>query len=357
MDWYTDKEIEGIYLVMSITFEIQNDTKSLEGEWNELLKRINNSEIFFTYEWANCYIKYYIEDRDTEICIVTGRENEKLVCIFPFSYTNKTINFLTSETTDYNSYYVDCSYNIYQITEKAITYLINQREVNKICLTNMPASEEVYILETILRTLGYTSFLEESIICPYFTYKNDCKKIVKKQIKDIERREKRLQEIATLEFDTCNELTDKDWKFISINREKKYGTNALNKPNSKAFYKELANEMKDRFVIDKLLIDGESAAVHMGFITRNKVYYYIPVYDFKYSKYGVGMILLKHLIEDNSEKIFDFLKGDEMYKFNWCSHASMNFHLLAYKKDSSGFIPTTVMKLKNNRVVRSILGR
>ena len=111
--------------------------------------------------------------------------------------------------------------------------------------------------------------------------------------------------------------------------------------------------------IRELYVDGNLVVVHLGFCDENKVYYYIPTYDSTYSKFDVGLSLLYRLIEREFDcREFDFLKGNEEYKFYFSDEAGMNFTLLAFKKGTCYTIMQRTMNaLKNNHFVRKMMGR
>ncbi|MBF0454246.1 MAG: GNAT family N-acetyltransferase [Magnetococcales bacterium] len=61
---------------------------------------------------------------------------------------------------------------------------------------------------------------------------------------------------------------------------------------------------------------------HIGFIFKQRFYWYLPVYDFNFAKLSPGRVHLVKVMEAfmaNGGKIFDFLVGDEPYKKGWTS--------------------------------------
>lgn len=343
-------------------FEIVQTTEGLselKDKWNLLINRIRDEQIFYKYEWANCFIEIFDSTLKNKLFVVVGYDKEKLILLCPFILDGGSIKFITYETTDYNMIYVDEAYNSYTLLDKTIKYILSKNQIKKICLTNFRQSPELYNLLLILRKNNYSTFLQESVVTPYlYSSENNEQKFVKKQLSDIKRRSKRLEEQYKVEYISTNIISDYDFEFIAIHREKKYGKNLFSKNNVKQFYTELGNAIPENIIVNKLFLDGNLAALHLGFQDNKKFYYYVPVYDSKYSKEGIGLCLLYHTIEENKKKkIFDFLKGDEPYKFYWCDECSMNFHLLAYKSGKSGFLATLLVKIKDLRIIRKIIGR
>jgi CelD/BcsL family acetyltransferase involved in cellulose biosynthesis len=64
-------------------------------------------------------------------------------------------------------------------------------------------------------------------------------------------------------------------------------------------------------------------AVHLGSHTDRRFTWWIPAYDAKHSKYSPGRLLLEHLMHQSQAQgdlEFDFLIGDESYKFMFATH-------------------------------------
>jgi CelD/BcsL family acetyltransferase involved in cellulose biosynthesis len=69
-----------------------------------------------------------------------------------------------------------------------------------------------------------------------------------------------------------------------------------------------------------LEIDGEVAASYLNFDYNNKIWVYNSGYDRKFNDLSAGWVLLGYLIEwasNNGRTEFDFMRGDEDYKFKF----------------------------------------
>ncbi len=171
------------------------------------------------------------------------------------------------------------------------------------------------------------------------------------------RREKRLNEGHDVKLSLDGPFDDVTYSFISDQKKRAFGDGFLGEESTKAFFHSLTVKLGDRLVFSHLKVDGKLAAAHMGFKAFGKYYYYIPAYDKEMSKMGVGAILLWHLIEGRSkELVFDFLRGDEDYKYDWSDDIRSNFNLYAYRKDCSRF---AILKerIKASKKIRELLGR
>lgn len=332
----------------------------LEDDWENLLTRIENPQVFYKFQWAKNYLEYYTPEWKKLLCIVAGYENEKLYVLFPFVLEKGVIQFITSETTDYNMVYIDNSINRFSAIKKGVVYLIENKKINRFHLNGFFASSELYLLEEILREYNFSAFIEEATIAPTIKVnENVHEKFNKERMRGIYRKGRKSEREHDFEIKYSNELREDVLSFIVKHKTYKYNDSALKDEDTVVFYRCLCKSLPNETYIAELYLDGKLVAAHLGFRDENKTYYYIPTYDEKYVKEGVGMVLLNKLIEkDVEKKEFDFLKGNEEYKFYFSDDAYMIFNLLAFKKDRTYTIMQKAMlALKNNHFVRKIMGR
>jgi CelD/BcsL family acetyltransferase involved in cellulose biosynthesis len=66
--------------------------------------------------------------------------------------------------------------------------------------------------------------------------------------------------------------------------------------------------------------NGAPISWHMGFLYKGRFYYYKPAYDVQLAAYSPGKVHLMKLIEQSLRQgatVFDFLRGEEAYKYDW----------------------------------------
>jgi CelD/BcsL family acetyltransferase involved in cellulose biosynthesis len=66
-----------------------------------------------------------------------------------------------------------------------------------------------------------------------------------------------------------------------------------------------------------LCCDEDIVAVHLGFVYRNVLHYYMPSYDPNWGQYSPGSLLIVYLIKwciENGISVLDFMRGDDLYK-------------------------------------------
>jgi CelD/BcsL family acetyltransferase involved in cellulose biosynthesis len=65
---------------------------------------------------------------------------------------------------------------------------------------------------------------------------------------------------------------------------------------------------------------GQPISWHLGFLHRACLYWYVPVYDAAWERFSPGQIHLAALVEEAVKRgcrTFDFLRGEERYKYEW----------------------------------------
>ena len=145
----------------------------------------------------------------------------------------------------------------------------------------------------------------------------------KKQRHEVRRKLRRFWEADNVDYrcveanQEVGDLTDTFLKLFSLSREEKAGF--MTEPMA-SFFRALAKTMAGigllRFGIVE--VDRIPVAMIMGFDYQGTMYLYNSAYDPRYNSLSVGLIgkvlCLKESIQENKQR-FDFLKGDETYKY------------------------------------------
>ena len=92
-------------------------------------------------------------------------------------------------------------------------------------------------------------------------------------------------------------------------------------------------------------VDGKLVSAKYGCIFNRKMYFITSGRDIGYSKYSVGQLHMTHVIKNAVSRNlseFDFLQGDEPYKFYWTKSARRYMRVTIIKK---GFLPALRLQL------------
>ena len=102
---------------------------------------------------------------------------------------------------------------------------------------------------------------------------------------------------------------------------------------SEKFLRDLAHEFERLGIIQffYLRFRGKIAAVILSFVYANRVFFYLSGFDPEHALLGLGRILLGEALRHCFEKQYDawnFLRGNEHYKFKWGAQAVPKCRLL-----------------------------
>ena len=181
--------------------------------------------------------------------------------------------------------------------------------------------------------------------------------IRKKLLKDTERQLNRLNKIGKIEFKVAESnnilpFTEKMIEQKSMQYDLTKVENQFKNESSINFYKNLKfiNSQNLLIHVSVLFIDHSIIATHWGVIdTYNKIIYYLmPAYDNKWSKYSPGRIHMIELIKwciKNDIKLFDMTGGNEPYKFEW-GNRTMDLYNFLESSTIYGLILKWMIKYK-----------
>jgi CelD/BcsL family acetyltransferase involved in cellulose biosynthesis len=145
---------------------------------------------------------------------------------------------------------------------------------------------------------------------------------------------KRLNKIASFEFrviSDVNEIPAAFERLLALHAGRwvnRGGSSAVRTAEQKGFTFEVAAELAragmTRF--EEIWLEGECRASLFGFESGDCYYFFLSGFDQAWSKYSLGFTLLWLSIREASWrglKMYDFLRGDENYKFDWADSPRM----------------------------------
>jgi len=168
----------------------------------------------------------------------------------------------------------------------------------------------------------------EDGICPYcdisdFTTPEDFLPALKKSLRgDLRRQIRRLREQGELTYhvyspDDLAESLAILPEFLALHT--KHWPNAYKAPH---FHENIVRQGLQKGIVhfSELRLDGKSISWHLGFIDRDRFYYYLPAIDPEFSKLSPGKVHLLKCVEEAIRlklSVYDHLSGVESYKSGW----------------------------------------
>jgi CelD/BcsL family acetyltransferase involved in cellulose biosynthesis len=109
---------------------------------------------------------------------------------------------------------------------------------------------------------------------------------------------------------------------------------------SAAFLRDAVAQLASRQMVKFFVLhfQNQMAAVILAFPYRETIYAYLSAFDPAHASFGFGRILLFDALQyafDNGFQSWNFLRGDEPYKFEWGAHAIQKTRLIIARTPGS----------------------
>lgn len=320
--------------------EIKNvdEFKSLRTIWNDLLVKSGDRNIFLTWDWLFTWWKYFGNNKKLNILLIEDQND--IVGIIPllcskypnFGFGETVIENIGLNLSDYGGiiYSDEGDYQINEIFDLIKSYIKN----NKLILR----FDQIPNDSKFINLLHNYSFCQDSLFIgekktgfsPYLPIQSSLDKhlniLTKKFRKNLRLGEKNIEKkIGNIEYkkySTSSSLEKNLNDFWDLHQKKfKYQNLPYFNKTQKEFLTEVAETFSQNGCLNLSFLDvnGQHASGVLGFEYYGKYYYYQTAFDPK-NFYSVGNIHILYILKDlitRNLKEFDFLRGEEAYKFRW----------------------------------------
>jgi len=321
----------------------------LAAEWNVLLKRNITDTPFSSFEW---HLNWWNAYHPGDIWTLTARDDaDRLVGIASFFIANedgvRRVHFVGCEdVTDYLDLLVDRDHTaeVYDLFARAL--LENRSEFDEIDLCNIPLDSPTRTqFAAALEQYGFQVTLKQQEVCPIIHLPDNFDAYLdgldKKQAKEIRRKlrivEAQGDEISWYIVNSNHDLDaeiDTFLRLMTASHPEK--AQFLTDEQHVRFFKSIvpaaANAGWLQLVF--LQIAGERVAAYLNFDYNQRVWVYNSGLDpNKAAALSPGIVLLAYNIEhaiQNGYVEFDFLRGDEPYKYRMGAVDTQVFNLRAH---------------------------
>ncbi len=304
----------------------------LESEWNALLHSSPSDQIFLTWEWQSTWWNVYHEG---DLWVLTCRKDDgRLVGIAPwFIDAERTVRVIGCEdVTDYLDLIVDrCCVD--EVLACYADFLADHSaEYGYVELCNLPQASPLYErFPKALEHSGLQVSVEQQEVCPIIelpeTWDEYLQSLDKKQRHEIRRKLRRAsgagEGIEWYTVDPQRDLTAKIECFLSLmaaSDAEKY--EFLQDEQNVTFFRQLIPLIAEAgwLQLNFLTVGGEETAAYLNFSYNNRILVYNSGLTHEhYAHLSPGIVLLARLIRDAIEQgyeVFDFLRGNETYKYH-----------------------------------------
>jgi CelD/BcsL family acetyltransferase involved in cellulose biosynthesis len=313
----------------------------ISSEWNELLSCCSASHVpFLRYE----YLKTWWETlgggewQDGELYVVTAREEgDRLLGIAPLFFTRNrdaepALLLLGSiEISDYLDLIVDCDHQASFIDE-LLGFLDSDRlpAWNVLDWYNLPDySPTLVFLQESAERRGWAYQQERLQPCPYIRLPGDWELylagIDKKQRHEIRRKMRRAEEselhVRWYIVQDESRLDSEVDGFMDLMAQDPEKANFLSQEMRSQMRAAVHTAYQNGWLqLAFLEVDGQKAAGYLNFDFNDHIWVYNSGLSSNFRELSPGWVLLGHLLKwanENNRHEFDFLRGNEEYKYRF----------------------------------------
>jgi CelD/BcsL family acetyltransferase involved in cellulose biosynthesis len=299
------------------------DFKTLRKPWMDIYKSSSNNLLFSSPEWSELWWKNF--GTNENIHLVAALDNGHYIGIAPLKLKENTVYFLGSDNVcDFLDFIIRPGMEPV-FFQTLLNYLAN-RKINSLDLSPLlPDSSVNTYLVNMAENQGFNVSSQKIDVSVKLTLPDNLQSFLSilnsKQRHELLRKERRLLEEGDVSFrindDASSEAIDNFFRFFRDSREDK---NAFLTKDMESFFRAVINnaECKRMLNMGILSLNQKPVATTLCFDYRDELFLYNSGYNPDYSSLSVGLLSkyfhIKHAIE--SKKVgFDFLKGDERYKY------------------------------------------
>jgi CelD/BcsL family acetyltransferase involved in cellulose biosynthesis len=310
----------------------------LQREWNGLLQRSGTNTIFLTWEWQRTWWSWYGEE--SRLCILAIWDGAELVGVAPLHTRSsgegsRALQLLGGiELSDYLDVIIVGDEREPAVYGVLWEFLSGEYGCawDVLDLHNIPAlSPTLRILPGLGRASGdveVASVVEE--VCPVIdlpsSWDGYLALLSKKQRHEVRRKVSKASREAAVRWyyvDDSVSLDEEVEDFVMLHRKSGAHKKAFMDERMRGFFREIAGVAFDRgwLRLASLIINDVKAASMFCFEFSNTFLVYNSGYDPDlYPSLSTGIVLLAHCIRDAIERgleVFDFLRGEEEYKYRF----------------------------------------
>ena len=300
-------------------------------QWKEVLARDPDRHIFATPEWNRVWWDEFGGGK--ELFVLTLKRDGELVAVVPLYRKNegetKLLRFLGGiDLTDYLG--PICSIeDRHDVAHALIQWLGDEViEWDVFDAHNMPVP--FGFGETLIEradALGFDFTVEQEETSAVLLLPSEWESYLEildpKERRELRRKRRRfMREVPDARFRRATEETlEHDLKrFVAMHRGAEGHKGHFMKPEIATFFERVAHALLPLgwLRLDLLEIGDRAVASTFGFQLKNTFYLYNSAYEPDAARLSPGVVLVSNLVEeaiDGGLKTFDFLRGDERYKY------------------------------------------
>lgn len=324
---------------------------ALHQEWNPLLRDSASDTLFLTWEWQSTWWEHLGEG---ELYLIAVRDGGHLSGIAPLYLTTsddglKTLSVVgCRDVSDYLDL-IAASGQEAKVYGALLDWLESDEapawDLADLC--NIPSASPTHsFLAEMAADRGYQVHTEVEDICPIIplpaTWDEHLNSLSKKQRHEIRRKLRRAEGSGQINWYIVNEehdLAAEMEAFIELHQKSHVDKDEFMDAQMKRFFHAAAQVLHEAgwLQLAFMEVNGEKAATMLNFDYQDSILVYNSGYNpHKYARLSPGIVLLSYCIQwaiELGRSKFDFLRGDEEYKYRFGAQPTEIYRLVIAKND------------------------
>ena len=321
--------------------------EELKPEWNALLERAPINSIFYTWEWQSTWWEAY---QPGEVLILTCRAAGRLLGIAPLfiseSAAGRALQIIGCvDVTDYLDFIVDAAHLEAVFAAFADYFAAHRGLFDRLDFCNIPqGSPTCAVLPPLLAARGLAAAVKQQEVCPVIELPENwggyLALLDKKNRHEVRRKLRRVQgggdEVGWYIVNGSHDLDAEVAQFVRLM--------AASDPQKAVFLQDARNldffrrivpavQARGWLQMNFLTVGAERAAAYINFLYGDRVLVYNSGLNHQqYGQLSPGIVLLAYNIQYAIEKgyrVYDFLRGDEAYKYRMGGRDTAVMNLIA----------------------------
>lgn len=322
--------------------EIPED-ENLQQEWNSLVMRSAQPQVFYTYEWSLAVYRAYGEKLRPLLFLAYEGETLAGIAALASDEVAGDVSFLCATTGDYCDFLSASESNVAFVS--AVLEELRKEGFGQITLTNLPAdSVTVSSLRNASGKNGYHLFARTAYQCaqvsltPFQIRETDTKPALP-GAKKLRRCLHTLGRETMVRFDhVCSwaEVQPILPQFIQTHVARFVLTGRISnlaRPERCVFLEALARLLSEGgwLVLTRMIAGERAIAWNYGFQFAGTWFWYQPTFDSEFEKYSPGTCLLARIVEEATQipemKVADLGLGAEDYKETFANQTRRTLYI------------------------------
>ncbi|MEX6505872.1 GNAT family N-acetyltransferase [Jiella sp. M17.18] len=308
---------------------VVTEADPLAEHWADLRARAASANFYQSYEWCSAWTRSCARaGRPEALRIVTVWEGRRLVLLWPLTMRRtgpvRVLHALGEPATQYCDLLVEASPNASTWFAKAWACLIETDDVDAVHMKHVRRHSALERLKPV----RHRWIMVSTKASPYLVKTADPSKRLGLRSRSgrsrnaLKRHMKNLMRIGDVTFEavprsqhTVAVRAALDLKARWLEARGLASAGYLHPGNENTI---LTLAAKGHFMIRRLRVGDETAAVEIGVLDRGHYYSMIQSYDQRFAVHSPGRLLLSHMLEsDDGIETFDFLPPSLPHKTEW----------------------------------------